>query len=166
MRPDAYGPGAYHHWHYGRGGPRRFLWFFIGAAAATLWIKHKEGRNGYSGWSNHCIRPPVYPPAPAPTPESSSWSPRQFSRAVNNIPPADSEPGEPNAPQAWNEEKERVLALSQKAGDKMTELSEATLDTVLQTVEVLKAKLAEHRAEREKRAAEEEERRKNPPHLV
>ncbi|KAF5355303.1 hypothetical protein D9758_005980 [Tetrapyrgos nigripes] len=47
----------------------------------------------------------------------------------------------------WEQDRERLIA---KAQDAMTELSEATLDSIASTVESLKAKLAEHRAQREK----------------
>jgi len=44
--------------------------------------------------------------------------------------------------------------LGKQAQDTLTDLSEATLDTVLSTVETLKAKLAEHRAEKERQIRE------------
>jgi len=47
--------------------------------------------------------------------------------------------------------------------EKVTELSEATLDSVLSTVEVLKAKLAEHKAERDR---QEERMRSSSPRAV
>ncbi|KIY43765.1 hypothetical protein FISHEDRAFT_77702 [Fistulina hepatica ATCC 64428] len=70
----------------------------------------------------------------------------------------------------WQEERERMAAMARQAGDAMAEMSEATLDQVLATVESLKAKLAEHRAQREaqKKALEKEleEHERNPPRFV
>jgi len=147
-----YGPGA--HWQWYRG-PSRLIWFFVGAATATWWIKHKEG---WHGGSRHCIRAPIQPPVLSSSSNPDSWSTSGVAKAINGIPPAELSNND------WNEEKQRVAELSQSAGDKLAELSEATLDTVLTTVEVLKAKLAEHRAERDKQL--EEERRKNSLRLV
>ncbi|KAG5651070.1 hypothetical protein H0H81_009983 [Sphagnurus paluster] len=72
----------------------------------------------------------------------------------------------------WSEEKRRVEEIKDSAGDKLAELSEATLDTVLTTVEVLKAKLAEHRAERDRQLEQERQRNlenaksERPPRIV
>jgi len=146
-----YGPG-FHHWHRG---PSRIVWFFLGAATATWWIKHKEI---HGSWSTHCIRVPILPSSMPSGPEApSSWSPRNIPRSINNIPSA----GHQGQSQPWDEEKERVMAVGQQAGDKLAELSEATLDTVLTTVEMLKTKLAEHRAERDKQL--EEDRKRSSP---
>jgi hypothetical protein len=63
-----------------------------------------------------------------------------------------------------------MLAWSRQAGDSMTDLSEATLDSILCTVETLKAKLAEHRAQRERQQKQLDEEfealKKDPPRLV
>jgi len=52
----------------------------------------------------------------------------------------------------------------------MADLTESTLESVLSTAESLKAKLAEHRAQRElqQKSIEQllDEQRKNPPRLV
>ncbi|KAF5383523.1 hypothetical protein D9615_003590 [Tricholomella constricta] len=151
-----YGPGA-HYWHWHRG-PRRLIWFIIGAAAATWWIKHKEERQG---WKSHCIRAPIQPPVLSSNADADPWSTRGVTKAINNLPPAEMS----RHTNDWNDEKQHMAEISQSAGDKLAELSEATLDTVLMTVEVLKAKLAEHRAARDKQL-EEERQKKNPPRLV
>ncbi|KAF9466054.1 hypothetical protein BDZ94DRAFT_1251991 [Collybia nuda] len=150
---------SYYHWHHG---PRRFVWFFIGAATATWWIKAKEAHHGQASWS-HCIRPPLQSLPASPNPDAP-WTPRDIPRTINSIPPAESWSDQQSQTKAQIEEKDRMAALGNQAGDKMVELSEATLDTVLTTVEMLKAKLAEHRAEREKQL--EEDRKRNPPRLV
>ncbi|KAG6845499.1 hypothetical protein H0H87_008396 [Tephrocybe sp. NHM501043] len=103
------------------------------------------------------MRPPVPQPVLSTHEEPADpWSTRGVTRAVNGIPPA----------QMSSDEQKRLAEMSASASDKLAELSEATLDTVLTTVEVLKAKLAEHRAEREKELEEERRRKENPPRLV
>ncbi|GLB41884.1 hypothetical protein LshimejAT787_1004840 [Lyophyllum shimeji] len=155
MHPYSHWHGAHWHWHRG---PSRLIWFFIGAAAATFWHKHKEAKHGV-GWHPHCLRAPIQPPVLSSSANPDRRSMHGVSKAINNIPPA-----ELSNSTEWNEEKQRMAELSRSAGDKLAELSEATLDTVLTTVEVLKAKLAEHRAERDKQL--QDERRKNPPRPV
>ncbi|KAF7972758.1 hypothetical protein HWV62_17130 [Athelia sp. TMB] len=70
----------------------------------------------------------------------------------------------------WEEEKARMWALGQHAGDRMSDLSEATLENVLATVEALKAKVAEHKAQREAERREFQrqldEQKKEPRHYV
>jgi len=72
--------------------------------------------------------------------------------------------------QQWEEDKARLLSLSRQAGDTMTHLSEATLDSIVSTVGTLKVKLAEHRAQREqqqKQLDEElESQKRNSPYPV
>jgi len=126
-------------WHYG---PSRFLWFCIGAAASAYWMS----RDRHRLWLDRCNRAPIQSPSVPPSSEAGpSYNPQYDTRAGS-------------AP--WDEG-ERMLAFSRQAGDKVTELSEATLDSLLSTVEALKAKLAEHRAEREKQMGEE--RKQSPP---
>lgn len=118
-----YGPGYHHHGlRYWRG-PSRLLWFFLGAGAATFWIKRKECRDGNS-WSRHCVRAPIQPPTFS-SGESTSWSPRDIPRAINNIPVGEYSNNQPRGTQAWEEERERMLALSQKAGDKVGEFQDS-----------------------------------------
>lgn len=120
-----YGAGAplsFYRWHRG---PSRIIWFLIGAASATWWIKGKEARHGQGSWSyGHCVRPSIQPqlqPLPAPpNPDASSWSPRDIPRAINNIPPADSWGGQQSQTEPWSEEKERMAALGNQAGDKVS----------------------------------------------
>ncbi|KAF7364985.1 hypothetical protein MVEN_00369400 [Mycena venus] len=66
----------------------------------------------------------------------------------------------------WEQERARVRQFSRSAEDTVAELSEATLNTILQATEALKAKMAEHRALREEERRMEEERRRNIPRLV
>ncbi|KAJ7643932.1 hypothetical protein FB45DRAFT_896471 [Roridomyces roridus] len=62
----------------------------------------------------------------------------------------------------WDQERARVREFTQNAGDVVAELSEATLDTILQATETLKAKMAEHRALRDEERRIEEERMRSP----
>ncbi|KAF8892086.1 hypothetical protein BD779DRAFT_1510771 [Infundibulicybe gibba] len=115
----------------------------IGAGSAVWWTRYKSlDCHSFS----HCVRSSIQY-APPGSPQNKDASPsepgrhagHQISSMINNIPP----PME-------QREKERIASVARQAGDKVAELSEATLDTVLTTVEVLKAKLAEHRAERDR----------------
>ncbi|KAG6890089.1 hypothetical protein C0995_012038 [Termitomyces sp. Mi166 len=152
MYPYAPGHFWYRRWNHG---PSRILWFTFGAIAASLWARHRE-RVHWHGHS-HCFRPPVQQPVLSTQTESvDPWSARGVSRAVNGIAP------EPMT----NDDKKRLAEIGVSAGDKLVELSEATLDIVLTTVEILKAKLAEHRAEREKQREEERDRKEDLPRLV
>ncbi|KDR80503.1 hypothetical protein GALMADRAFT_240790 [Galerina marginata CBS 339.88] len=155
------------HWHRG---PSRLLWFFFGGLAATWWIKHKDADRRVFG---HCMRPPVQAPPtdsaapPSPWPQNMSDIPR----AINNIPPAHSSPVSAEwESRQWEQEKEHLANISRQATDAMADLTEATLETVLSTAESLKAKLAEHRAQREKQQKvidqRLEEERRSPPRLV
>ncbi|KAG6909033.1 hypothetical protein DXG01_002307 [Tephrocybe rancida] len=145
-----------HYWYRWHRGPSRILWFALGAITASVWAKHRE-RTEWNGYPRLCARPPVPQPTLSTQAEPTDpWSARGVSRAVNGVPPA----------QISSDEQKRLAEMSASAGDKLVELSEATLDTVLTTVEVLKAKLAEHRAERDKQQEEERRQKANPPRLV
>lgn len=67
----------------------------------------------------------------------------------------------------WEQDRERLMS---KAQDTMSGMSEATLESLSGTIETLRAKLAEHRAQREKQQKlleqELEEKKKNPPRWV
>ncbi|KAJ7672646.1 hypothetical protein B0H17DRAFT_1141183 [Mycena rosella] len=180
MRPQAFVYHAHHNFHSWRGGPRRAIWFILGAATATAWASrnecHRQTNERYFG---HCFRPPIAPMQPRAPDGTPEWRPRNIPAAVNNIPPAAAIP--PPAPlpwgypeshrdRQWEEEKRKLQAIGQQAEDVMAKLSEATLDSVMTTMEALKVKLAEHRAQREQaqRQLEEEleEQRKNPHRFV
>jgi len=175
MRPHFVYSHGFHSWH----GPRRAVWFIIGAASATLWMSHKEAhrQNTHDRYFGHCFRPPVPPmqprDSPAPTDDPpAQWRPRDIPTAINNIPPASLPWGYPEShrDRQWEEEKIKLQAIGKQAEDVMAKLSEATLDSVMSTMEALKAKLAEHRAQREEaqRQLEKqlEEQRKNPHRFV
>jgi len=177
----------YYHMHHFHRGPGRFVWFILGGIAATWWFKHKEMR-AYERYAGYCVQKPVLPAAlPAPGPEMNETSPSQSQN--QNAPPrtywggntqAQYEAPRASPPpaampfgwnnQQWEEEKERMWAMGRQAGDTMSELSETTLENVLSTVESLKAKVAEHRAEREQQRKlfeqQMQEQKKEPRHYV
>ncbi|KAJ6621360.1 hypothetical protein B0H10DRAFT_2018150 [Mycena sp. CBHHK59/15] len=177
MRPHyLYSHPGFHSWH---AGPRRLIWFALGAASATLWITRKEAHcHTNERYFGHCFRPPVQniqqrPEPQAGTGDASQWRPRDIPSAINNIPPAPSLPWgypEMHRDRQWEEEKIKLQALGKQAEDVMAQLSESTLDSLMATMEALKAKLAEHRAQREEaqRQLEKqlEEQRKNPHRFV
>ncbi|KAG6895857.1 hypothetical protein C0992_011996 [Termitomyces sp. T32_za158] len=144
-----YGPG--HFWYRGwYHGPSRILWFTFGAIAASLWARHGDRLERHGIHS--CVRSTEQHVLSTQTEPVDPWSIRGVSRAVNDVAPE----------HMSNDDKKRLAELGASAGDKLVELSEATLDTVLTSVEVLKAKLAEHRAEREKQHEERRRKDENP----
>ncbi|KAJ7634121.1 hypothetical protein DFH06DRAFT_678938 [Mycena polygramma] len=170
MRPHfGYSHGhGFHSWR----GPRRTVWFLIGAASATFWSHHKEAhRQTHERYFGHCFRPPVPAHRPA-DPQPEEWRPRDIPSAINNIPPSSLPWGYPEShrDRQWEEEKQKIQAMGRQAEDVMAKLSEATLDSIMSSMEALKVKLAEHRAQRE--AAQQqlekelEEQRKNPHRFV
>jgi len=133
------------HFRYFRRGPSRIVWFILGGAAASWWIKHKEMRT-HERYMGYCHRKPVYPAPPASTSDGS---------AANQDVNANAQPGSTTMPvvwgnKEWEDEKDRMWAVGRQAGDTMSELSEAALDNILSAVETLKSKLTEHRAERDR----------------
>ncbi|KAG7440797.1 uncharacterized protein BT62DRAFT_1080650 [Guyanagaster necrorhizus] len=167
-----------------------FFWFLIGAGTATIWSHHHrnqpgfcgrteytEGyeRRGYGPWGHgwhgrsdgqnqkprsddldRDAAPPPAPPPPAhpPVAEGQAYT---MERQAYTEPPS-------------SVDKERLRELSRQAGDAMSELSEATLDSLMSTILVAKNKLADRRIQRdleEKRVADAAEREKKfPPRYV
>jgi len=70
----------------------------------------------------------------------------------------------------WDQDKENFIKMSNQAADMMVDFTESTLESMLSTADIVRAKLAEHRAAREREQQrmreQEEERRRNPPRLV
>ncbi|THU88678.1 hypothetical protein K435DRAFT_781950 [Dendrothele bispora CBS 962.96] len=131
----------------------RILWFLLGASSATVFIWHKEARHARnSRYWNQCVRPPIqvsnHPPRSKPESDEVLVTTEMWpKRHVNSSPPVPApvpwglESFEQQKVQ-WEQDKERLLA-------KMTDLSEATLESISNMVDALKAKLAEYRAQRE-----------------
>ncbi|EJF64232.1 hypothetical protein DICSQDRAFT_53887 [Dichomitus squalens LYAD-421 SS1] len=139
------------YWHHAhRCGPTRsrLLWFVLGAGVASWWHVHKE----HAGWyqARHCGRDRIpqhaYPAPGAPLPPS-------FSIPAAPSPDAQNAPT-PGTVDKWDRERAPEKDVVQQATETITELSEATLNNLLVTVESLKAKLAEHRMQREQQERE------------
>ncbi|EIN05950.1 hypothetical protein PUNSTDRAFT_136750 [Punctularia strigosozonata HHB-11173 SS5] len=198
MRPYYFNPSwGMHHWHRGGGrGGSRLLWFIIGGVATAWWMKGSREHHGFHAhceWrkrqqaiaeqsqsqSHNQAPPPTYPTSAPPAPSIASVASLQAAAA-----PAGSwswtstwGDGQRQMGSSWDEnrarieeEKERLRDWGANADEKMIEMSENALNTVVSYAEALKTKIAEHRAEREaekKRAAElEAQARANPPRWV
>ncbi|KAF9453618.1 hypothetical protein P691DRAFT_719478 [Macrolepiota fuliginosa MF-IS2] len=163
-------------------GPSRIVWFLIGAGTATWWIKHRDVHH-FSQWG-HCRRLAIENATananmsttaqPANGSPESSFSFKDIPRTINNIPPAAASWnwgwGERKEAQKYQEEQDNLAELRRQATDAMTEMTEATLDSILAGAEALKVKLAESREQRKKQEAllqkQIEEQSRNPPRLI
>ncbi|KAF8143900.1 hypothetical protein K438DRAFT_1875131 [Mycena galopus ATCC 62051] len=140
-----------------------FLWLLIGAGVGSWWTAHKrfnrDNADCYQAFYGH-HRSLQGSPSAVPNPNSLS----------QKAPLNSSEPGTADYPTAynrdWEQERARVRQFSRSAEDTVVELSEVTLNTILQATEALKAKMGEHRALREEGRRLEEERSRNPPRYV
>ncbi|KAL0566315.1 hypothetical protein V5O48_015699 [Marasmius crinis-equi] len=103
----------------------RIFWFILGAGAATWWSKHHQMHYTNS---------------------------RGFYHHHIEAPP--SQPSGVANPQR-EADRERMRDVTRQAGNTVTDMSEASLDMLLTTVESLKEKLAQHRLERERMQAEQ-----------
>ncbi|KAK7051216.1 hypothetical protein VNI00_004716 [Paramarasmius palmivorus] len=125
----------------------RLFWFFIGAGAATWWHKHHQ----YSVFSECHRRRTDY--------HIGTGASNDTSQAA----------GQASSHQDWAEERARIREVSRQVGDTVTEISEATLDTLLASVQAMKDRLAQNRLERERfeveqrRQMEEAQRRSPSP---
>ncbi|KAF8194953.1 hypothetical protein BJ912DRAFT_1040523 [Pholiota molesta] len=161
---------------------------------------HGHGRHGWGSCRRvgvegmganpaNASAPPASASAPSAAAQRGPWYPLPHPYSMGSAPPpADGAgaiappPPPPFSPlkayEGWEKQQdERIAAekahmakVSRQAVDTMVELTEATLESVLTTAEALKAKLAEHRAEREKQQKLLEEQvaaqRRDPPRLV
>ncbi|KAJ7021621.1 hypothetical protein C8F04DRAFT_1138175 [Mycena alexandri] len=127
----------------------RVLWFFLGAGVSTWWLSKKNLNVNVD-----CQYQRRLGPAPSQAQPQMMNSSEQM--------PANYQPYQRD----WEHERARVRQFSREAGDTFAELSEATLNTILQATEALKVKIAEQRALREEERRMEEERRRTPPRYV
>lgn len=114
--------------------PSRALWFLIGAATATLWIKHREYRNIERRGYGPCVRqraiqsasqqqgalaePSQSNVAPPTSPSQTPETLHSVSRAINNLPPADGwHFGERRQMEKWEEDKEKLMDFTLRATD-------------------------------------------------
>ncbi|PCH44226.1 hypothetical protein WOLCODRAFT_138840 [Wolfiporia cocos MD-104 SS10] len=165
------------HFHFRGHRSSRLVWFLIGAASASFYFKAHERH----AWKAHrCLSDRLPPPAaPAESGAAAqgkdtvvvqgngwSWGSHSGCRSVRHPVPEPEQqaqpapvphiPPPPMPSDRWEEDHLRVHALGKQAGNTISELSEATLDSVLSTVQSLKAKLAETRAQHERQVAAEE----------
>ncbi|KAF8905405.1 hypothetical protein CPB85DRAFT_1437351 [Mucidula mucida] len=123
---------------------------------------HQQPQDAYA--SPSCRRHAVPPPNPNPSPAAPAsysgwgWGAGPVTQAVEQQQPQPQPPryegrgfwGRRDAPPSSPEDRERDFRqLRNQAGDAMTELSEATLDTLMTTIQAAKAKLADRRIQRE-----------------
>ncbi|KAJ7244985.1 hypothetical protein B0H12DRAFT_1128130 [Mycena haematopus] len=134
--------------------PGPFLWLLIGAGLGSWWTSHKRFTADCQFQSRSLT---------APASHNTSEKAPLFNGS-------DAVSGTGNYPTSynrdWEQERARVRQFSRTAEDTVADLSETTLNTILQATEALKAKMAEHRALREEERRLEEERRRNPPRYV
>ncbi|KAJ7784335.1 hypothetical protein B0H16DRAFT_1492113 [Mycena metata] len=128
----------------------RVLWFFLGAGVSTWWLSKKNVTMD--------IDCKYYQRRLGPTPSQAHPQMMNSSEQV----PANYQPYQHD----WEHERARVRQFSREAGDTFAELSETTLNTILQATEALKMKIAEQRALREEERRMEEERRRTLPRYV
>ncbi|KAF7288533.1 hypothetical protein HMN09_01382300 [Mycena chlorophos] len=163
----------------------RLLWFFLGAGVGAWWATDKKmqesaGTGGCGSWHGRwhggwhgrgdCKVERTIDANGNEVVTIVKSSGKGNGNATATGEPSTSAPVPKLPTYDWDTERARVRAFSQSASESVAELSEATLDTILQATEALKAKMAEHRAlrEAEKRMSMsmEEERAKTPPRLV
>ncbi|THH12820.1 hypothetical protein EW146_g7332 [Bondarzewia mesenterica] len=182
-------PGMGYHQYYWRRGGHRGLWFLFGALATLAWVKHKErerieGSSAGCGWhyghtrardgTEHVRR------------DGDMLTQQRRDHWVGNsaaiAPVRDDEQRvdpvvRPHLPEetdrdmfghTWDGEREKVKELGRYAGETMSELSEATLDSMLAGLQGLKARLAEHRADQQQQTEQDasEPASELPRHLV
>ncbi|KAJ7367179.1 hypothetical protein DFH08DRAFT_836739 [Mycena albidolilacea] len=137
--------------------PGPFLWLLVGVGLGSWWSSNK--RFNVDCQFHRSALPPI-PNHPEPQqkaqPEPVPAGNYQPSTYWNNTP----------YNHDWEQERARVRQFSRTAEDTVTELSEATLNTILQATEALKAKMAEHRALREEERRLEEAQRRSSPRLI
>lgn len=118
MRPHFSYSHGFHSWH----GPRRAVWFLIGAGVASFWHQHREAHHHHTHerYFGHCFRPPVhYRPTDNASPphEPTQWRSRDIPATINNLPPAPMPWGYPEAhkDRQWEEEKQKMHAIGRQA---------------------------------------------------
>jgi hypothetical protein len=86
--------------------PSRFIWFVLGAGTASWFIKHHQMRYGHDEQLiGFCRRAPIQtPPSLQSHDRNTTTGPQQPS-------------WDQQRSQQWEEDKARLMALSQKAGD-------------------------------------------------
>ncbi|KAH6916255.1 hypothetical protein BKA70DRAFT_1140376 [Coprinopsis sp. MPI-PUGE-AT-0042] len=129
-------------------GPSRLLWFAFGAGFATYWINRKECHRSSDRWG-HCRRPAIAQPY-ASSSETAGSDPekRAHEFACMLIGKRDHD---------WDWDEDKFMK-------QLNELTEVSLDMVLSVTQLMKDKLAEKRAERERR--EQDRKNQLSPRLI
>ncbi|KAF9257925.1 hypothetical protein L218DRAFT_1080691 [Marasmius fiardii PR-910] len=104
-----------------------FFWFILGAGTATWWSHHRQ----------HCDGPYRRRRLPEAGPTQSQAPVTTYAGTAQ-----------------WEADRARFMEVSRQVGDTVTDMSEASLDMLLTTVQAMKERLAQHRMERERAEAE------------
>ncbi|KAK0234971.1 hypothetical protein EDD85DRAFT_791876 [Armillaria nabsnona] len=143
-----------------------FLWFLAGATAATIYCNgciqagdYSTNPNGYyeRGWVHQS----------APINESDERMPEREGRE-RRCERLEAPAPAPPQPRRQGEQPslERIRELRMQADKAMSDLSEATLDSLMATIIAAKNKLAERRIQREQEEKRASEANKFPPRYV
>ncbi|KAK0216806.1 hypothetical protein IW262DRAFT_1463747 [Armillaria fumosa] len=151
-----------------------FFWFLIGAGTATIWSHNTTGTK-LGSVDGRSTRKEDTNGEDLGRGDMDGMAGSMDRIRILSQPPVMEQQGYTTERQAYSElppspDKERIRELSRQAGDAMSELSEATLDTLMSTILAAKNKLADRRIQRdleEKRVADAAEREKRfPPRYV
>ncbi|PBK89596.1 hypothetical protein ARMGADRAFT_1083568 [Armillaria gallica] len=142
-----------------------FLWFLAGATAAIIYCNGRIQAGDYSTNPNRYYeRGWVHQSAPINESDERRISKGLDQRCERLEAPA------PAPPQPRRQGKqpslERIREFSMQADKAMSDLSEATLDSLMATIIAAKNKLAERRIEREQEEKRASEANKFPPRYV
>ncbi|KAI0051005.1 hypothetical protein FA95DRAFT_421436 [Auriscalpium vulgare] len=133
--------GGYHHY----GGPRRIIWFALGAVAATVWARTRDSHvfggcdtrrvrwESENGWRRREEAGAAIVAAPAAAAEVVSGREPQREVVYRAAPQS------PEQGVSWEAEREKVRELGRSAGETVSELSEATIDSMLAGLQGLKS---------------------------
>ncbi|KAF9063324.1 hypothetical protein BDP27DRAFT_1335335 [Rhodocollybia butyracea] len=154
------------------------LWFFVGAGAATMYAKRHSQEGSHWGMNHRCHShnsPGPSQPLPS-SPSDNSTAPKEqpyftpWNKPTAPLSTQDNSIPQGSSSDPWASEKERIKEIGTQVGVNVLEFSESTLDTLLSSIESMKARVVQQRLEREKQEAEQrrvvEERKLNPPRYV
>ncbi|KDQ15445.1 hypothetical protein BOTBODRAFT_31776 [Botryobasidium botryosum FD-172 SS1] len=112
-----------YHFRYARG-PRRLFWFVLGGAATAWWFRAQERKGPRFTIEGTPTNADSYP--------ERHWGWGRRDQSLDGA--------------KWEAERERIQRLRHEASETMIDVTEASLDSVLSAVDVLKRKLAEQRS--------------------
>ncbi|KAI0821547.1 hypothetical protein BC629DRAFT_1461864 [Irpex lacteus] len=127
------------------------------------WHARWRERERQWGWGPH-HHPAQEAPTPVAesttTPATTAATPTTTTAVASPVTPGPT-PGIPDLPttaDGWEEERQRLLNIKQQAANSLLDFSEEGLDSLLTSMESLKARLSERRAQRDLEARERAER--------